>query len=145
MEGVNPKTRQKVVVLGWTCLPGPSTRGESQNDFEQLPEYPYQPPAQARHHQPAQAASTGRCHQRQAQAAALRNLPLRSIPSLATAFTPGLRSIPSLAPALHAVSSRHPFTWPWAAMGFARAQPAACLTGPGRLFSEGRGCVDKNQ
>ena len=76
---------------------------------------------------PAQAASTGRCHQRQAQAAALRNLPLRSIPSLATAFTPGLRSIPSLAPALHAVSSRHPFTWPWAAMGFARAQPAACL------------------
>ena len=50
------------------------------------------------------------CHQRQAQAAALRNLPLRSIPSLA--------------PALHAVSSRHPFTWPWAAMGFARAQPA---------------------
>ena len=76
---------------------------------------------------PAQAASIGRCHQRQAQAAALRNLPLRSIPSLATAFTPGLRDIQSLAPALHAVSSRHPFTWPWAAMGFARAQPAACL------------------
>ena len=42
---------------------------------------------------PAQAASTGRCHQRQAQAAALRNLPLRSIPSLATAFTPGLSDI----------------------------------------------------
>ena len=34
---MNPKTRQKVVVLGWTCLPGPSTRGKSQNDFEQLP------------------------------------------------------------------------------------------------------------
>ena len=37
MEGVNPKTRQKVVVLGWTCLPGPSTRGKSQDDLEQLP------------------------------------------------------------------------------------------------------------
>ena len=36
MEGVNPKTRQKVVVLGWTCLLGPSTRGKSQNDLEQL-------------------------------------------------------------------------------------------------------------
>ena len=33
------------------------------------------------------------CHHRQAQAAALRNLPLRSIPSLATAFTPGLSDI----------------------------------------------------
>ena len=36
LEGVNPKTRQKVVVLGWTCLLGPSTRGKSQNDLEQL-------------------------------------------------------------------------------------------------------------
>ena len=75
----------------------------------------------------ANIASAGCCHQRQAQAAALRNLPLRSIPSLATAFTLGLSDILSLAPALHAVPSRHPFTWPWAAMGFARAQPAACL------------------
>ena len=73
------------------------------------------------------------CHHRQAQAAALRNLPLRSIPSLVPAFIPGLSDILSLAPALHAVPSRHPFTWPWAAMGFARAQPSACLTPPLRL------------
>ena len=79
---------------------------------------------------PAQAASTGRCHQRQAQAAALRNLPLRSIPSLVPAFMPGLSDILSLAPALHAVPSRHPFTWPWAAMGFARAQPAPASPWP---------------
>ena len=46
-----------------------------------------------------------------------RRLSLRSFRVLATL---------SLAPALHAVPSRHPFTWPWAAMGFARAQPAAC-------------------
>ena len=45
LEGVNPKTRQKVVVLGWTCLPGPSTRGKSQNDLEQLPSTGLQPPS----------------------------------------------------------------------------------------------------
>ena len=38
---MNPKTGQKVVVLGWICLPGPSTRGESQNDFEQLYSGPF--------------------------------------------------------------------------------------------------------
>ena len=64
---------------------------------------------------------------RQRQAATLRNLPLRSIPAFVPAFMPGLSDILSLAPALHAVPSRHPFTWPWAAMGFGRAQPAACL------------------
>ena len=42
---MNPKTRQKVVVLGWTCLAGPSTRGKSQNDFEQLPSTGLQPPS----------------------------------------------------------------------------------------------------
>ena len=43
---------------------------------------------------------------------------------------PGLSDILSLAPALHAVPSRHPFTWPWAAMGFARAQPAPASPWP---------------
>ena len=66
------------------------------------------------------------CNIRQAQA----------VPSETFRFAPSRRSslhsfrvlaTLSLAPALHAVPSRHPFTWPWAAMGFARAQPDACL------------------
>ena len=82
--------------------------------------------------------SWNNCHQRQAQAAALRNLPLRSIPSLVPAFIPGLSDILSLAPALHAVPSRHPFTWPWAAMGFARAQPAPASLPPAPRAAPGR-------
>ena len=73
-----------------------------------------------------------------AQAAALRNLPLCSIPSLVPAFIPGLSDILSLAPALHAVPSRHPFTWPWAAMGFARAQPAPASLPPAPRAAPGR-------
>ena len=66
------------------------------------------------------------CNNRQAQA----------VPSETFRFAPSRRSslrsclvlaTLSLAPVLHAVPSRHPFTWPWAAMGFARAQPAARL------------------
>ena len=66
------------------------------------------------------------CHHRQR----------RQLPSETFRFAPSRRSslrsfrvlaTLSLAPALHAVPSRHPFTWPWAAMGFARAQPATCL------------------
>ena len=58
-----------------------------------------------------------------------RRSSLRSFRVLATYCRLSLRSFRvlatlSLAPALHAVPSRHPFTWPWAAMGFARAQPA---------------------
>ena len=73
-----------------------------------------------------------------AQDAALRNLPLCSIPSLVPAFMPGLSDILSLAPALHAVPSRHPFTWPWAAMGFARAQPAPASLPPAPRAAPGR-------
>ena len=70
--------------------------------------------------------SWNNCHHRQR----------RLLPSETFRFAPSRRSslrsfrvlaTLSLAPALHAVPSRHPFTWPWAAMGFARAQPAARL------------------
>ena len=69
---------------------------------------------------PAQAASTGRCHQRQAQAAALRNLPLRSIPSLVPAFMPGLsdrcRSPRRFTQCLRATHS-HGHGRPWVSRG----------------------------
>ena len=79
------------------------------------------------------------CHHRQRRLlrqVAATNARRRPLPSETFRFAPSRRSslrsfrvlaTLSLAPALHAVPSRHPFTWPWAAMGFARAQPAACL------------------
>ena len=74
----------------------------------------------------AQAASTGRCHHRQAQAAALRNLPLRSIPSLVPAFMPGLSDIvarpgasrSAFAPPIHMAMGGH---------GFREGTACACL------------------
>ena len=70
-----------------------------------------------------------RYHQRPAQAAALRNLPLRSIPSLVPAFIPGLsdicRSPRRFTQCLRATHS-HGHGRPWVSRGHSLRLPRCC-------------------